>query len=213
MAVFGMVAAAISPANSSCPTICARRLKSIKSSKKLPTLTSLLDFMRTKWRKRISAFLLPKSEKIPWRRERIRGKAPFRPHDNAFKKYKLFGPPELMKQHAMENRAKQLDERGYLKWPAEIACDAILRRIGVYRQYQYVIYYPGGFLICDFWLPGHALRIEVDGKEHLENYVFDKTRDDWLLKNMRIRTLRLKNDMVKRNQLAAEAIIREAIGQ
>lgn len=166
--------------------------------------------MRTKWKKRISALLFAKSEKIPWRRERIRAKGAFRPKDNLLKTYKFRGPPELIQQWAEEARQKQLDQFGRPRSKYERQVCRMLANIGIHFVWQHKIFIPGSYMLADQFIPSHRLRVEEDGPEH--DPLYDRTRDAYLYRLHGIRTIRFSNNDVERRPAWVEAEIRKALG-
>jgi very-short-patch-repair endonuclease len=166
---------------------------------------------KTTWRKRITAFLLPKSDKIPWRREPIAARGRFIVKDNALKDYRQRYPNDKLRQWAEEKRAKQLDEHGKPKWPAEIAVAFILDRLGVHYRPQFIMFRTGSFVILDFWLPGPRVNIELDGPSHMRQVEYDAGRDRWL-RSQDIRPVHIPNATALRNPHACELIIMAELG-
>lgn len=150
-----------------------------------------------------SGLKFPKSVKRRLPQKPLRRRRHFRPHDNPTKKYRPPHPDMVARAEA--RRLVQLAA----EWPAEMAVKGILHIMGEKFEHQVIIYYPGGFLIADFFDHKRKVRIEVDGPDHQRDLPeYDPERDKWLLRNMGIKTLRISNATAQRNPHACHSIIR-----
>ena len=81
------------------------------------------------------------------------------------------------------------------------------RKLGVRVRRQHPLH-P---YVVDFFVCGHQLAIEVDGRMHLGQRERDRARDAYLALSYRVRVLRIDAELVERDVLAAVAIIRAAL--
>lgn len=164
--------------------------------------------MKIIWELMRSALAIPKRTKKKLKPKPLARRRNFRPHVNVFKPYKNY-PSEKMRTDAEIRRQEQVARQ----WPAEMALKPIFERIGCKADHQYIIYYPGGYLLADWYVPAHKLRVEADGKSHDLEFIFDNQRDTWLRNNMGIQTLRFKNIAIFRSPNICEKVIRVALGK
>jgi very-short-patch-repair endonuclease len=76
----------------------------------------------------------------------------------------------------------------------EARIENLLIKNKVYFEFQYpIVADDNNFYILDFFFPKYKCYIELDGKQHLNNKKYDKTRKDTIYNLWKLREIRLTN--------------------
>ena len=147
-----------------------------------------------------------KTKKPSKKQKPIPRKSRFKANENPFKIYKAKHTPDETRQFANTARQTRLAN----PTQAEIACEAILKEIGVKYEKEHIIYYADRFAIFDFYVRGcmdlhraGATAIEIDGKTHNLQQSYDKQRDSYFEKSG-IKTIRFTNNEILKDPKAVK---------
>jgi hypothetical protein len=155
----------------------------------------------------------PKKGKKPnAQRKPLPRRGPFRPKDNPFKVYRQ--PDQGMVASAYQRRKEHLASPG----PCEEAFNDILKSIGLIENRDYeresICFYPGSYVLFDFFFKSRKLAFEIDGKVHQEpgQLNHDKGRDAYFARRG-VRIVRISNNEVLKHVERVKVIVSNALAQ
>ena len=139
-------------------------------------------------------------------------RGPFRVKDNPFKVYRQ--PNQEMVASAYRRRTEHLANPG----SCEEAFNDILKSIGLVENRDYeresICFYPGSYVLFDFFFKSRRLAFEIDGSAHddrgQKNH--DEGRDQYFARRG-VKTVRIKNRVVLTRPDVCREIVKAELAQ
>jgi very-short-patch-repair endonuclease len=130
------------------------------------------------------------ARKKPLKRKSLKARRKFKAFGaNAFKPYRRPSTDQQVMAKAQECRLERLRNRTR----AEMAFAELLDRLRILYEVEKIFLNGDRWISADFYIKQRILAVELDRGHHQNQKEYDRERDEWLLRQYGVRTIRLVN--------------------